>query len=63
MQKEQVTGLARHILTCVGGYAVGRGYVDENVALELVGIVSSIIGGVWSYLTKDKQIDHGYDPR
>lgn len=62
MHKEQVKGLIRHILTIAGGYAVGRGYVDQSTALELVGAMSSFIGIIWSLATKDKQINHGYKP-
>lgn len=63
MQKEQVTGLARHILTGVGGYAVAKGHIDQSLLVEIVGVLSSVIGLVWSIFTKDKQIDHGYDPK
>lgn len=63
MQKEQISGLVRHVLTGLGGYAVARGYADESVVIEAVGILSSITGLIWSIFTKDKQIDNGYDPK
>jgi hypothetical protein len=60
MHKEQSLGLIRHILTIFGGYAVGRGYVDDNTAIEITGGIASIIGVVWSILSPDKRIDKGY---
>ena len=60
MKKEQVLGIVRHVLTLGGGYAVGRGIVDEAVSLELVGTITSFIGIIWSIYSPDKKIGKGY---
>ena len=50
--KEQTLGLIRHALTFVGGILVAKGVVDDATSLELVGAIVTIIGGVWSVLSK-----------
>lgn len=52
MNKEQVLGLLRHVLTFVGGILIAKGTIDEATATELVGGLITVIGGVWSVLTK-----------
>lgn len=55
MNKERVMGLARHLLTFGGGYAVARGWVSEADMLELVGAGATIIGLVWSIVAPEKK--------
>lgn len=50
--KEQTLGLIRHALTFVGGLLVAKGVLDEVTSLEIVGAVVTIIGGLWSVLSK-----------
>lgn len=52
MNKEQVLGLLRHILTFVGGILVAKGTFDEATATELTGGLITVIGAVWSVLVK-----------
>ena len=47
-------GMLRHTLTVVGGVLVTRGYIDDAQLLEAVGIVTSLVGFVWSFLAKRK---------
>jgi hypothetical protein len=54
MNQEQILGLLRHVLTVAGGALVTKGLVDESMLLEGVGIISSIVGFVWSYIVKRK---------
>ncbi len=54
MNKEQVLGLVRHILTFVGGILVAKGLATETQSVELVGALATVIGGVWSILSKKK---------
>ena len=54
MNQEQLMGLVRHALTVLGGALVAKGTIDESTMLEAVGVVSSLIGFVWSYWTKRK---------
>lgn len=55
MNKERVMGLARHLLTFGGGYAVARGWVSEADMLELVGAGATVIGVIWSVVTPEKK--------
>jgi hypothetical protein len=54
MMSEQIAGFIRHTLTLVGGIAVAKGLMDEQMMLEGVGILMSAIGFVWSFKAKDK---------
>ena len=51
---ERVGGLIRHVLTTLGGYLVGKGYLDETTMMELVGAAMTILGVVWSWSSKPK---------
>ena len=52
MKKDQVLGIVRHFLTFFGGLLVTKGVIDEAGSLELVGSIVTIIGGLWSVLSK-----------
>jgi flagellar motor component MotA len=52
MNKEQILGIVRHILTFVGGFLITKGIVDETFVTEIVGALATIIGTVWSFLAK-----------
>ena len=52
MNKEQVLGLVRHVLTFVGGILVAKGLASQAESIELVGALMTAIGGVWSILIK-----------
>jgi hypothetical protein len=52
MNKEQVLGITRHILTFVGGIIVTKGLIDESLYTELVGGVITLIGSIWSIASK-----------
>tara|TARA_R110002020_G_scaffold36503_2_gene109745 strand:- start:7806 stop:7970 length:165 start_codon:yes stop_codon:yes gene_type:complete len=54
MQKEQVLGLVRHALTVIGGAAIANGYIEDGIAQEIVGVVLTIVGIVWSITSKKK---------
>jgi hypothetical protein len=54
MSKEQILGIARHILTFVGGFLVVRGYVDESLLNELIGGTLALAGTIWSIAAKNK---------
>ena len=46
--KDAVLGIARHLLTAGGGYLVGQGLIDAQMATELTGALMTIVGIVWS---------------
>lgn len=52
MNKEQVLGLLRHLLTFAGGFIVTKGLIDESLYTELVGGVLALVGTVWSIVSK-----------
>lgn len=52
--KDQLLGLIRHVLTFVGGIIVAKGLVDENLSQEIIGGLMTVVGGVWSVISKKK---------
>ena len=54
MNKEQVLGIVRHVLTFGGGWLVAKGILDEGTVLEIVGAVITILGAVWSFIAPEK---------
>jgi len=52
MSKEQVLGILRHTLTFVGGLLVMKGIIDTETLAELSGAVMTLVGGVWSVVSK-----------
>jgi len=54
MKIEQVMGIIRHILTFVGGVVVAKGLVDETLITEIIGGTLTLIGGIWSIISKNK---------
>lgn len=50
--QEKVIGIIRHVLTFGGGFVVAKGLIDESLYLELSGALLTLIGGVWSVLSK-----------
>ena len=55
LTKEQFLGIVRHSLTFIGGFLVMRGLVDDTLLNELVGVVISLAGTIWSIVEKNKQ--------
>lgn len=53
--KEQSLGVIRHVLTFVGGILVTKGLIDESLSQELLGGFMTVIGGVWSIVSKHKK--------
>ena len=54
MNKDQVLGLVRHILTFAGGILIAKGLVTDAMTNELVGSIISLVGVVWSIVSKKK---------
>lgn len=55
MNKDQILGVLRHVLTFVGGILVFRGVLDDALLQELVGGVVTLAGTVWSVISKKKE--------
>lgn len=57
MNTEQITSIIRQILLAAGGFAVGKGWVDNETMVQIVGAISVIIGSVWALRSRtDKSI-------
>jgi hypothetical protein len=54
MNREQIFGVVRHVLTFVGGFFVVKGYIDESLLNELIGGALALAGTVWSVIDKNK---------
>lgn len=52
LTKEQWLGILRHTLTFAGGIGVTVGYIDATVVTEVIGLTTSLVGVIWSVLTK-----------
>lgn len=49
---QQTQGIVRHFLTFIGGILVTKGYVDEETATQTSGLITSLIGIIWSIWSK-----------
>ena len=53
MNKQQVMGIVRHVLTFVGGILVLKGYTTDADFMALSGLISTAIGSIWSIIDKE----------
>lgn len=54
MNKEQVLGIIRHVLTAVGVVLVYKGLIDDGTVLTIIGAVTSATAGIWSLFDKSE---------
>jgi len=52
MNKEMALGLIRHTLTFVGGVIISKGLVSESISSDIIGAIMTLIGSVWSVMSK-----------
>ena len=52
IDKEQVLGLVRHALTCLGGVLIAKGLASDAQISEMIGAAVTLVGTVWSVLSK-----------
>jgi len=52
LNREQVLGIVRHILTFGSGIVVAKGLLDEATAQSIIGGVLGLIGIIWSVDSK-----------
>lgn len=52
MTKDELYGVARALLAAAGGFAVSRGWVDSETAMELAGAVATSVAIAWSIMSK-----------
>ena len=51
VQKEQIMGLVRHGLTFIGGILVAKGLASEGQIMDMVGMLMTFVGTLWSVLS------------
>lgn len=51
MNSDQIGGIVRAILSAVGGYFVGKGFLDASTLTTIVGAVTTLIVTGWSLWT------------
>lgn len=57
MNTEQVTSIVRQILLAVGGFVVGKGWVDNETMMQIAGALSVVLASLWALWTRrDKAI-------
>lgn len=54
MNKDTILGIIRHVLTFAGGILIAKGVADDATVTELIGGIITVIGAVWSILSKKK---------
>lgn len=54
MNRTQVLGVLRHVITIGAGILVARGTIDESTAQELGGGLLAVIGIIWSIFSPEK---------
>lgn len=55
MNKDQVLGIIRHVLTAAGSILVLKGYTDEVTATTVVGAIITAVGAIWSIVDKKEE--------
>lgn len=55
MNKSQILGIVRHVLTFGAGILIAKGKMDSMGAEQLIGGILAVIGGVWSFITPEKK--------
>jgi len=52
LTQDQIFGIVRHALTAAGGALVAKGVIDEAGLTEAVGALVTLIGVIWSAMSK-----------
>lgn len=52
MSKDEVFGVARALLSAVGGFMVGKGYIDSETAMTVAGALATVVTAFWSVKAK-----------
>jgi len=55
MNKQQVLGIVRHVLTFGAGFLIAKGKLEPGAAESLIGGLLTVIGGVWSIISPEKK--------
>jgi energy-converting hydrogenase Eha subunit B len=52
MTSVEMGGIARALVSALGGYLVGKGLIDSETATTLGGAAATIIVAIWSVIAK-----------
>lgn len=55
MTQTQILGIVRHGLTFVGGVLIAKGLVSESTSQEIIGLIVTLVGSIWSVI-KNKAV-------
>ena len=55
LMKDTLLGIIRHTLTTAGGSLIAKGVLTTNTLDESVGALVTLIGVVWSIVSKKQQ--------
>jgi len=55
MNKTQILGIVRHLLTFVSGFLIAKGKLDVEGAETIIGAALALTGSVWSVFSPEKQ--------
>jgi hypothetical protein len=55
MNREQILGIIRHVLTAAGGALVVKGTISAGDLQIAAGAITSLIGVAWSILAPEKK--------
>jgi len=56
MNKEQLLGVVRHVLTFGGGYLVSNGYINGSTLETITALIITIAGLIWSAKSPEKKV-------
>lgn len=54
MNKTEIYGVARAVLSAAGGFVVARGWLDSETAVSLAGALATVAAAIWSVKSKRK---------
>jgi len=57
INKDQVLGLVRHVVTFFGGVLVARGKLEPGAVETIAGVVVTIVGAIFSFMSPEKKIE------
>jgi hypothetical protein len=56
MRTQEIAGIARALVSALGGYLVGQGIVDSETAMTIGGAVTTLVVAFWSIYSKRKAV-------
>lgn len=58
-KKAKLRGQVRGVLMAAGGFVVGKGYLDDQTMVAVVGLIMAIGANAWSWFDPAKNIGEG----